>query len=402
MLPYFPIAPPDERMIQILALMLLSFGCGALLFLSTLERFKKEISRSDLYPGNLKKPCKLRRQLFFVLCGVASLIMLIDQLGIIVKLLNGISYAQLVSGEQGQSLVEYSGAVHIALYTFVVWPVTYFVSPVCAVEFFKNNNGRGAVLLVNAIVVALVSLHHGGRASIIIMCISYAVAYAIIGRRAALSRSLKLRLCALAVCSAALVLILSASRGINDLAASFYCYLVACVPVAQSNLAALPDFDGTFGCFSLYGIVFPFLSALKIFGLKAPMLAAATELNEFVDQRFVDIGLGGGANQYSAFMPAGVYPYVDGGFGFEAVVTACYGALCAMAFWRTRRRPDAYALSMYIFLAVGLLLSFTRFWFASIGYGVAYLYIIFLLFKPSPIGKSYSANANGSDNLELQ
>lgn len=386
--PVFSIVQVDERVEFIIGAMLISFSVGSLLCGSALKRY---FHRKNANTGrkSLSQGVRLHEVLFFALCITASIVMLIDQFEIIKQLLSGVSYADLVSGENGQQTVEYSGTLQMFLYVFLVWPVTYFVSPVCAAEFFAKQTGQMKYLIMNLIVVILTVVHHGGRAAIIIFIISYALSYFAFRDRGRISSKQKHVMIGLLIIAIVVIFALSASRGISKFGLSFYCYFVAGIPISQYYLDSLvilvPE---TCGCFSFYGFAFPLFSLFKALGFLSPEFNAATSLNEMIDATFVNIGLGYGSNEYNAFMPAGVYPYIDGGYLFEVVVMAGYGILCTYFFIKTQREKNVANIAIYCFLGYGLILSFTRFYFASIGYAMAFIYLLFFLyFIPRYYGK---------------
>jgi oligosaccharide repeat unit polymerase len=388
----FRILAPTEEIIDVLAVMLVGFLLGALCYPLVCSAKKRKIMHSRSGQKNQSRTLtsglhcvssnkQIREALFFVLCAISIVVMLVDQMQIIQNILGGASFSDIMRDAGGKATVEIKGTVQVVLYMFIVHPMTACVSPICAIEVLTREKGRIEYFIVNLLIVLLAVFHHGGRNAIIVMVISYLVAYAIL-RKDCINISRKTKIifcigCALAVIA---VFSLSSSRGIQDIWLSFYAYFVADIPLGQQYLAASHILvDPTMGFFSLQGLFYPLYSVLQYFGIQpSELYDMSTIMSNYIEANYLSIG------DYSvtgsnAFLPAGAYPYVDGGYIFEFVFMFLYGYV-SNYLYQNQRGATGKKKALYVFWAYGLILSFCRLYFTSYSYFLGLLWILFALY----------------------
>lgn len=382
----FKILSPTNEIIGVLAVMLGGFliGCfGYYLFKMACENgVTKDYNTAPKHMGRARaEGCRLREALFFVLCTVAALVMLVDQLHIIQSVLGGASFSDVMRAAEGKGTVEINGTVQVALYMFIVHPMTACVSPICAVEVLTRRAGRLKYFAINLIIVILAVFHHGGRNAIIVMCLSYLLAYKLLKKeRIGIPRKVKIAFILGGAAACVAVFALSSSRGIQDIWLSFYAYFITGIPLGQQYLAASHFLVGnTFGFFSLQGITYPLYSALAFFGLQPPEpYDLASTMSSYIEANYLPIG-DYSVTGMNTFMPAGAYPYVDGGYIFEFAFMVLYGCVSCHLYQRRRSVGEKYK-SIYVLWAYGLVLSFCRLYFASYSYVVGLILVMFVLF----------------------
>lgn len=324
---------------------------------------------------------KLKTYFFWVLCGVTIVILLRDQINLIIKVINGASFFDLMQDAGGKNTVEITGRVNTFLYIFIVHPTAYLISPICATEFFTRSTGKWKYLLVNIIIVALNVMHHGGRNSLILFIITYLLALYILKNKIEIPQKYKNLMVFMVIVIIVLVLGISASRGIDSIWKSFYAYFVCPVPIMQNTLDySLVKENYTYGMLSFNGLVYPLMTLLSLFGVKAPDVYTITQTIRFyVEDTWIYIG--DYSHAMNAFLPPAAYFYIDGGLPAVVIGLFAYGLLCAWAFYRMKERQDNKSVAMHLFLAVGVILSFNRFYFTSYHYFIAFVYMAILYRK---------------------
>ena len=375
----FEILSPTSEIIAVLAVMLGAFVLGS---------FAYSFVSSDRAATNSPAPTilfsdqqQIREALFFVLCAISAIVMFIDQFQTIRSVLSGTSFTDIMRAAEGKGTVEITGPVRVTLYMFIVHPMIACVSPICAVEVLTRETRRGRYLIANLIIVFLAVFHHGGRNAIFVMAISYFVAYTILkSDRIDISRKAKFGIVSLGIVGIVAVFLLSSSRGIQDIWLSFYAYLIADIPLGQQYLQTSHFIiDHTWGFFSFQGFFYPLYSILGFWGIEPSHLyQMSTVMSDFIEANYLSIG------DYSvtgsnAFLPAGAYPYVDGGYFFEFIFMFLYGFVSAYLY-RRQRIGGAKDKSLYVFWSYALVLSFCRLYFASYSYFVGMLLIMFVLY----------------------
>ena len=182
--------------IGILYCMILSFDFGALLY-SCIKKSNRKI-KSDIV-----RKFQLRKSVFMVLAIVTIVTLLLDEIEIIKNLLSGLTFKQIMALANGKGTVEIVGSFRVLLYVFIVHPMSYVVSPVCAVQFIKYKNKK--YLLINLIITFLNVAHHGGRISIFVLALSYLTVFLFYNKKE--KREIKIKqkykiiiLCSIAIC----------------------------------------------------------------------------------------------------------------------------------------------------------------------------------------------------------
>lgn len=365
--------------IGILYCMIISFDFGALVFSYALKNKNRK-------KENKVRNTILNERLFIILAIISIVVMLIDEIGIIIRLLSGETFEQIMAVSNGKGTVEIVGTFKVILYMFIVHPMSYMVSPVCAIQTLKNKKKK--YFFINIIITLLSVVHHGGRNPIFLMIISYLTVY-MIGKRQSnikVKHKLKTKVTIILSVIAFIFLItkISSSRGIDNIWLSFYAYLICCIPLSSIYLESyIGQFVGkTGGMISSNGIMYPLFSIFGFFGIKSPQTYnnAKTVLS-LIEDNYVRIGnyTSTGTN---CFMPAGVYPYIDGGYIFEIILFFFLGLLICYAYNKCFTNKSDKDLAIYCMCVIGIVFSFIRLVLASYSYTIGLLIIIILLYKP--------------------
>lgn len=325
----------------------------------------------------------LRESLFLFMLVLSIITMLVDEFAIIQSLLSGKSFSQIMAAAGGKGTVEISGTVQVCLYMFLVHPMQYLSSPVCAVEYLSTKKKR--FLILNIIYLILAVVHHGGRNAIFLFILSYLAGIVMISKGGHLIAKIKQNWKYIIVffLLANLIISISSSRGIEDVWLSFYIYFVCCLPLSSRYLTLyLGNYVGqSLGMYSLCGYFYPLFSVLEFLGIKAPKAYdVAKEIEHIVEGHYLSI------SSYSkigtnSFMIAGMYPYMDGGFIGELIMIAVISILIYTAYLKYKKQPNNKNKTIYILLLTGIFLSFARFALTSYGYALALLYSVFFIYR---------------------
>ena len=114
----------------------------------------------------------LKEGFFLLLCGITIFIMFTDEIEIIKNLFSGVSFLDIIKNNGSIQTVEISG-MRAIIYIFIAYPITYAVSPICAVQIFNRGEKKLLYFLINITIIFLSVAHHGGRHIIIVFIISY-------------------------------------------------------------------------------------------------------------------------------------------------------------------------------------------------------------------------------------
>ncbi|MCC8173663.1 MAG: oligosaccharide repeat unit polymerase [Odoribacter sp.] len=384
----FRINELSDQQFWILFIMVTGFFIGTIIYDAIIgNKYHKhlEYAFSEDFEGtndNEQNATQLRELLFWCFCLISIVVMLVDQIQIIISLLGGSSFRDIMAAADGKHTVEYSGSVQVALYLFIVHPMSVCSIPICAVEFFRRTEKRWRYIILNLVMVSLAVVHHGGRNSIIVFAICYLITFTLMGKKIQISKRVKKIFAALICILGFFIISITASRGIEDTWLSFYAYFICCIPLSQIYLGySFVAANKTYGFFSLRGFFYPLYALLSKFGIGYPTdYTKAVTIANIVEDNYVSIGdyHSTGTN---AFLPAGTYFYIDGGYFFEILGMIVYGFICAYTYRLQERTGEAKHTALYILIAYGLVLSFARLYFSSYHYALSLIYILFLFYK---------------------
>ena len=367
----------SHQTILILLFMIICFPIGCL--------FGEKLSNRFNTKNYIPEKISLRRKIFWIICAVTIIKMFYDEMDIIVNVFNGMSFKQVVALAEGKGTVEIKG-FSVILYIFFVYPCTYFISPVCAnIVFSKEEKNKIYYLLVNLLVVFLSVMHHGGRNAIFVFIICYTVTFFMKKKKVHMRKKTKFAIFIFLIVSIFLIVGISSSRGISDVGESFYAYFTCALPLAELYLQ-YPIVNGAFlgGMLSFNGFIYPILLVTNYFGFALPQSQVTViSIKEIIEYNYLSIG--DYSLKMNAFLPAGVYMYIDGGYVFEIIGMIVYGIVVGYIYHLTKIKNNDRINAVYVLLALGLVLSFTRFYFTTINYSLAFLYLLFL-YKKERVG----------------
>ncbi|MBM6880000.1 oligosaccharide repeat unit polymerase [[Clostridium] spiroforme] len=365
----------SDNVFIVILIMLISFPLGSIAY-STLKNNKNILTCLEKTSQRVYEPKKI---IFLSLCVFSSLILLIDELEIIRLILRGANYIDIIVQSGGAQTVEISGLKGL-IYIFIVYPIVYASSPICAIEVVSGSKDKLIYLLINIILVILNSAHHGGRIGILFFVIAYIFSFLIYNKKFYLSKITKRIIILFSIIGFALIMWLSKSRGIENIWESFYMYFVCNIPVFD-GFANNPAFSShTWGFLSLNGFLYPVMALVRVFGLSVPATYMYTQtIRQFLESNWVYISsYGHGVN---AFLPAGGYWYIDGGYLLEFFAIFITGMMCKKSYIDLCMKFDKRKCAIYLLVVTGILLSFIRYYLTSYQFVLALFYLLFLYKK---------------------
>ena len=318
---------------------------------------------------------ELRTSIYIILCLVSIAILLYNDIIIIQNLVTGLSFQDLARLGIGTS----ANTGYMAyIFIFVVYPIVTIASPVCAVEIFSDNPQKKTFLFINVVLVALSVLDHGGRVQLFNMVVCYIVAALLYGKKFNLSKKQKRRILLLVGIIAVLIVVLSVSRGIEDLWDSIKLYLGGSIPHMIARIEQTEFQQHTYGFLSLRGFIVPIVLVLQSLGLCSGG-GAKYDLAEKLSVLMEQDAVIGDRVRTNAFLPAPYYFFID--FGIAGVIagTLIYAAIISSAYLKVKRRPNKKNQAIYVLLVYGLVFNFIRFPFKTYqaGLGIILLCAIY-------------------------
>ena len=368
----------SDKTILILGIMILFFPLGVICGIKNRIKivYKKQIANNKQYIFNEK--------LLSILCYITIVFLFYTEIHIIMQLYEGDTFNDIIHSFSGKGTVIIKGPIMNSINIFIVAPVSYIISPIAASLLFNNHKNKWKFFILNIIIVALNVAHHGGRNHIFLMIISYLFTYFMTSKKEKLSIKHKLLIVVICIVVTILILLISKSRGFDDLFSSYYAYLTCSIPLTEIYINELKDYVTTLGgYFSFNGFFYPLMSIIDFFEFGLPNRYILTQsVRFFIEDNYVYIG------EYNhllnAFLPIGTYFYFDGGILFEIIGMFLYGFITGCFYkkvFEEGMRLRKY--SIYVFILIGLILSFTRCWFSSYNYALAFLYFYIIFTRRS-------------------
>lgn len=383
LLQLFETIPLSGTTETIMWIMIICFALGSLSYtVLNQKRRKKSLREGTVSDGEVEK-VTLNKPVFWTMCAITIAVLLRDEVEIIIKLLQGYSFLDVMRDAGGKQTVTISGSWNVFLYMFIVHPFSVCVHPICAIEYFADKK-QWKYLTVDLIIVALNVAHHGGRNSIIVFAMCYVLTFTMMGKRVRLTKWQKKWIAALLAGMAIMIFAISGSRGIEQVWLSFYAYLITAIPLSTIYLEfPFVASNHTYGFFSFKGIFYPLNTIIEKLGLSFPQAYAdSTTIARIIEDNYVRIG-DYRATGTNAFLPAGAYFYVDGGVLFEILGMFLYGYVATYLFKRAQVYKDKRSLALYIMFGYALLLSFTRLYFTSYQHMLGLLYLTTFIYSGS-------------------
>lgn len=375
----------SDEVVLVFFIMIFCFNIGAILYNLYKNKHKGNVvfkigERVINAPGDYK----LRKWIFIIFSAITIFVLLIDEIDIIKNLLSGKTFSYIMQVANGKGTVEINGTFKVLAYLFIVHPMCYAISPICAVETLVNK--KKSYLLLNIIIIALAVAHHGGR----IYIISMLVCYLVVAKRnnfdikSKIKKIVsKLKYALVILISLLIFIIVSDSRGIEDIWLSFYAYLICCIPLSSIYTGSILSnyIATTGGMLSLQGLFYPLFVVLNYVGVKSPKcyLDSFDVLN-LIENNYVSIG------NYSStginyFLPAGMYPYIDGGFFLEIIIMLVLGYVLSAYYRSVKINNNEKNVAAYSIMFLGIVLSFMKLFTQSYGYFLGLFYLLTIFYK---------------------
>lgn len=360
-----------STVIMLLFLMIFPFGC----FFG--EKYIITIGKRNNY--RIYKKYSLRSKLFIILCFFAIAVLIAQDLIIIRNLITGLSFHDLA--RLGITTEAHSGIMAYVM-IFVVYPVVTIASPVCSVEYFSGGRNKNVFFLINVALVALSALDHGGRVQLFFMAVCYIFGACLYGKEFKLTQKQKIWVYLILISLGVLIIILSISRGIDDLWESVRLYLGGSIPHMEARLQQ-SDFSAehTLGTLSLRGFIVPLMLILQFIGLASGnghKYLLAEKLSVLIEQ---DTVIGSNGVRTNAFLPAPYYFYIDWGLIGVAIGTFVYAFILGRIYKNAKQMPSKKSYALYLLMIYGLIFSFIRFPFKTYQYAVGFVFLMFIYRK---------------------
>lgn len=365
--------PLTDQSFFIILVMVISFPMGV--FVSTVYYQGKDkylnYAEDDSDYGYV-----LRKKIFWIICIFSIVVMFFDEISIIINIFQGSSFIDIINENGSVQTVTMSGW-KAAAYLYIIYPATYFVSPICAVEILSEKSRKMPYIVLNLMMIFLAVMHHGARLNIILAIIVYTFGIYIFGKKFYVPKRMKRVLFGVIVIAIVAIVWLSASRGIEKIWSSFYMYFLCEFPVMDNLLNSNIVSGHTLGYLSFNGITYPLFSLFKIFGFGVPNVYTYTQtIRQFLESNWVHIS--GYEHNLNAFLPAGAFFYIDGGYMLEFVGIFFSGGFCNMIYQKMKRKKDARTIATYLLIIVAILLSFFRYYGTSYQFVLGLIYIQFI------------------------
>lgn len=179
----------------------------------------------------------------------------------------------------------------------------------------------------------------------------------------------------------ALFIIMTSLRrgGIDTIFHEIYAYFTMCFRLLETHInIMLSNPDYTYGMTLLHGLLRIPLLLLKSIGIPYPPAyqKAVDAIN--ANNVFYAVGKGSG----NSFVTCFYYMFMD--FGYIGIILGCYvyGYFSKSIYYSMQRHPNKRSQAVYLLVAVGLFLSFTRLHFTAPRYVYAFVMLLFF-FKDS-------------------
>lgn len=360
----------------ILIVMIVSFLLGVTLQKEMNSRNSRFYLGSSVENNGKVYNVQLKKKFFWVACIVTISVMLIDEIEIIISILSGKTFLNVIQDAGSAHTIEISG-FKAMLYIFIVYPATYFISPICAAEIFSGNSRKLPYITVNLAIIILAVMHHGARLMVIVAIAVYLFTMAAYGTKIVIPSKVKKTVLIMVIIAVIAIVKISVSRGIDDVWGSFYMYFICEMPVCdgflKSSLSSIP----TRGYLSFNGIIYPLVALLKTFHYTpSEMYIHTKEVRDFLESNWIFVE--GYNHNVNAFLPAGAFPYIDGGFIFEAIVFFLTGFVVERQYEKMIANKTQKNVAIYALIFIAIFLSFYRYYLTSYQYTIGLIYIMLL------------------------
>lgn len=172
----------------------------------------------------------------------------------------------------------------------------------------------------------------------------------------------------------------SLRRGsIDTIFHEIYAYFTMCFRLFDTHInIMLSNPDYTYGMTLLHGLLRIPLLLLKFIGIPYP--SAYQKAIDAINANNVFYAVGKGSG--NSFVTCFYYMFMD--FGYVGIVIGCfvYGYFSKSIYYSMQKHPDKRSQAIYLLVAVGLFLSFTRLHFTAPRYVYAFFMLLFF-FKES-------------------
>ena len=178
------------------------------------------------------------------------------------------------------------------------------------------------------------------------------------------------------------VIMTSLRRGsVDTIFHEIYSYFTMCFRLLDTHIKMmLANPDYTNGMTLLHGLLRLPLLLLKFIGIPYP--AAYQKAVDAINANNVFYAVGKGSG--NSFVTLFYYMFMD--FGYIGIVIGCfiYGYFSKSVYYSMQKHPDKRSQAIYLLVAVGLFLSFTRLHFTAPRYVYAF-FLLFLFFRDTSI-----------------
>lgn len=342
-----------------------------------------------------RKKYVLNSDLVYALAIVTMLFFFFDFSKSVVSLLSGGSLATLRESAQSGSLFSENKLLN-AIRILIAAPFSLALSAIAPASFFFNRDKKNKTLLIiTIIIIAERLLSDGGRSPMVYLMMSFLICYTFSLsngekiRKKVFIKDWKIRIPNKSIyVSIALVLaiwmlyIITLSRsGENTIRYSYYYF--AMEPVMFEKWGNIVDNNNlvAYGMASFNGILFTlFYLISSIFKVAYPATwRGIYEIIEGLGTQWQVITYSGlQANSYASIFWTF---YFDGRLLGIIIGMLVYGIFTAIIYRNALNNPAEKSVALYSFTLIGVFYTFQQLIFQNIYYSIAFLMIVFLLYK---------------------
>ena len=373
---------PSDNTYLMIGLGLGGFGLGFLFGSMNSQKSKLTITNNTTFKGKSEE-YELNTKLIFFLFTISSLYLLYQAFIVIQLLKSGLKLdaIRILATSSDYNALR-SSNLSIAIQNFIVTPTVYLSIAILPIEWVKGNHSKLLLMSTAFMAIAWV-LTTGGRSIIIwfIMYLMYMLWWT--GKRIILKKRTKIIALMVVVLSIAILGVSTVSRKGKETSIFFQAYQYFVVPLSHFEYRVqLLDsvYSGVrgYGLASFYGLLYPIMFILNVFGFSYPKLYNTMRYLSFTSLEDV-VTLGN--IRMNAFVTTFYHFYLDGGLVGIVVGSVIFSFFTIFAFRKANFGKNKKYTLIFLLLFQKLVFSFVRFYFAQPVQAISFILAFFIYTK---------------------
>lgn len=369
---------PSDKGYVVIALGMLGFGIGYLIFGKTIVRLHND-----------DRVYQIRDKFILTLSIITIILYFVDFMKVVNYLASGqtLAYIRTLSQDSTSILYTNRSNLEIAIRTFIIQPFALSLQVIVAMEFW---NGKKKWIIIDGIIIVLRLLSEGSRSLllylginlIIIFVLDNKVSYYINLYKSKKARKRRKRTLKIAVFVGFLLIIATTmSRSGGRALRTTYYYFSMEPTMLCLWIENIKEYG--YGLASVNGIVFPILFVIKNV-LKISTYPSYWYNNIFLlindtDKIWKVISSFDGTRA-NAYVSIFWFAYLDGGYIGTFIILFILGSIYNLVYNYVRRYKNKKSFCIYAYLLQGLLFSFVRLQFADVSYALGFIFLLFFAF----------------------